>query len=104
MTETNAEPSSLDYTSSAVQMTKLDLLTSLLVFKAIYIVAVIVGIWYWSDFDLDNFNAVMQRWPRVGGPVFASHFATWDSAHYMYLSETGYHAGVESCAFFPLWP
>ncbi len=36
--------------------------------------------------------------------MFASHFATWDAAHYLYLSEVGYHHDVPSCAFYPLWP
>jgi len=44
------------------------------------------------------------RWPREGTPVFASHFATWDAAHYLYLSEVGYRHNASSWAFYPLWP
>lgn len=44
------------------------------------------------------------RWPIGGEPVFESHFATWDSAHYLLLATQGYADGVRSCAFYPLWP
>ncbi|MCP5528326.1 MAG: hypothetical protein H7A47_16175 [Verrucomicrobiales bacterium] len=44
------------------------------------------------------------RWPREGGAVFGSHFATWDGAHYLLLSEVGYQDGMASCAFYPLYP
>lgn len=44
------------------------------------------------------------RWPIGGDPVFESHFATWDSAHYLLLATQGYADGVRSCAFYPLWP
>ena len=57
-----------------------------------------------SDLDTKKFFQVNARWPREGDPVFASHFATWDAAHYLYLSEVGYQAGAPSCAFYPLWP
>lgn len=73
-------------------------------FKATYLAAVLAGVCLWNDFDEGKFYGVMARWPREGGPVFASHFATWDAAHYLYLSEVGYHTGVPSCAFYPLWP
>jgi hypothetical protein len=56
------------------------------------------------NMDQSAFHRMMQRWPREGGPVLASHFATWDGAHYLYLSEVGYSQGVPSCAFYPLWP
>jgi hypothetical protein len=46
----------------------------------------------------------MMHWPRDGGAVFASHFETWDGAHYLYLSEEGYGPGVRSNAFYPLYP
>ncbi len=44
------------------------------------------------------------HWPREGAPTLATHFSTWDGAHYLLLSETGYQAGSASCAFYPLWP
>ncbi len=44
------------------------------------------------------------HWPREGPPTLATHFATWDGAHYLFLSEEGYQRGSASCAFYPLWP
>jgi Gpi18-like mannosyltransferase len=44
------------------------------------------------------------HWPRNSGPTAATHFATWDGAHYLFLSEMGYKRGSPSCAFYPLWP
>lgn len=64
----------------------------------------VVSIFGWGDIDRRNFEIAMQSWPRTGGPVFLSHFATWDTAHYLHLSEEGYAAGDPSCAFYPLWP
>lgn len=58
----------------------------------------------WSDFDEQKFGLVMVRWPQDGGPAYASHFATWDAAHYLHLSEVGYQHSLPSCAFYPLWP
>lgn len=51
--------------------------------------------WLWGE---------VTRWPRNGEPTFTSHLATWDAAHYLYLSEEGYAKAVRSCAFYPLWP
>jgi Mannosyltransferase (PIG-V) len=75
-----------------------------LVVKAGYLAAVCVALWLWPAMDVAKFYAVMMHWPRTGGPVFASHFATWDAAHYLFLSEVGYGPGVRSDAFYPLWP
>ncbi len=66
--------------------------------------AVFLAVWFWPALDTEVFERVHQHWPRQGGPVFATHFATWDTAHYFYLSEVGYVAGIASCAFYPLWP
>jgi len=73
-------------------------------FKGVYLLAVLGALWLWSDFDAEKFHAVNARWPRAGEPVFASHFATWDAAHYLLLSEVGYAKDVPSCAFYPLGP
>ena len=70
--------------------------------KFIYLSIVFVIVLVWSNLDTDRFGEVNARWPREGGPVFASYFATWDAAHYLYLSEVGYRRGVPSCAFYPL--
>lgn len=76
----------------------------LLLVKVAYLAAVYGALRRWGDMDIAMYQSVMQHWPRDGGPVFASHFATWDGAHYLYLSEVGYARGVNSCAFYPLWP
>ena len=76
----------------------------LLLFKLGYLLAVFLAVRSWPALDSEVFERVHQHWPRQGGPVFATHFATWDTAHYLYLSEVGYSAGVPSCAFYPLWP
>lgn len=73
-------------------------------FKVAYLGVVTGALALWPDMDMDHWPMATQRWPRQGGPVFASHFATWDAAHYLYLSEVGYSHGVRSCAFYPLWP
>ncbi len=73
-------------------------------FKLSYLALLCALLWLWPDFDTETFYRVNARWPREGEPVFASHFATWDSAHYLLLSEVGYSAGLPSCAFYPLWP
>ncbi|MEK7675814.1 MAG: hypothetical protein AAB676_08285, partial [Verrucomicrobiota bacterium] len=73
-------------------------------FKVGYLLSILVALLLWPDMDVSKFFRVMARWPREGQPIFASHFATWDAAYYLYLSEVGYHAGVPSCAFYPLWP
>lgn len=72
--------------------------------KIVYLSSLLGVLLLWGDLEQIRFYAVNQRWPRDGGPAFASHFATWDAAHYLYLSEVGYVKGVPSCAFYPLWP
>jgi hypothetical protein len=80
------------------------LVVALLLLKLAYLGLLSEVLWLSNNFDLDNFQTMMARWPRSGPPVFASRFATWDAAHYLYLSEVGYHHDVPSCAFYPLWP
>ncbi|MHB8523715.1 MAG: mannosyltransferase family protein [Limisphaerales bacterium] len=75
-----------------------------LLVKVVYLGAIYLALRLWPDMDVAKFYEVMMHWPRTGGPVFASHFATWDAAHYLYLSEAAYAPGVRSCAFYPLWP
>jgi hypothetical protein len=77
---------------------------ALLVWKAAYLTMVFVVLTFWGDMDEGRFRGVMVHWPREGGPVFASHFATWDGAHYLFLSEEGYGPRVTSNAFYPLYP
>ncbi len=57
-----------------------------------------------AEFNLVQFQSVLAHWPQTDIPTLSSHFATWDSAHYLALSEDGYHHGSASCAFYPAWP
>jgi hypothetical protein len=57
-----------------------------------------------AEFNLDQFKGVFARWPPSGEPVLSSRLASWDVAHYLQLSESGYEPGSHSCAFYPLWP
>ncbi len=76
----------------------------LLFFKAVYLTGLWVALSTWGSMDTEHFRSAMMRWPREDEPVFASHFATWDGAHYLSLSEVGYGPGVRSDAFYPLYP
>ena len=80
------------------------LLWVLIAWKTVYVALLLFVLQLAPNFDRKKFNVVNACWPREGGPIFASHFATWDSAHYLYLSEAGYKRHVPSCAFYPLWP
>lgn len=70
--------------------------------KLVYLAIVFTALKAWNHpEDLPRFET---RWPPGGDPVFESHFATWDAAHYLLLATEGYAEGVRSCAFYPLWP
>ncbi len=73
----------------------------LIVVKVSYMAILCFALELWPDEE--DFDQAM-RWPREGTPLFTSHLATWDGAHYLYLSEVGYEKGAPSCAFYPLWP
>ncbi|MBM3882811.1 MAG: hypothetical protein FJ387_24325 [Verrucomicrobia bacterium] len=76
----------------------------LVLFKGAYVLCLTLALCHWPQLEVASFFGVKQHWPREGGPVFSSHFATWDAAHYLHLSGSGYQAGDPSCAFYPLWP
>ncbi len=80
------------------------LLGWLVLIKVAYLTLAYVALCLWPSMNGSEFSSVMMRWPRQGGPIFASHFATWDAAHYLFLSEVGYVKSAPSCAFYPLWP
>ncbi len=80
------------------------ILLGLAIFKVAYLVVVFTVVKVAPAMDAEKFHSVNARWPREGGPTFGTHFTAWDGAHYLYLSEVGYHQGVPSCAFYPLWP
>ena len=54
-------------------------------------------------FDKENYDRRFH-WPEDEQPNATWLFKTWDSAHYLYLSEHGYRAAGASAAFHPLWP
>lgn len=54
-------------------------------------------------FDGDNYLKRFH-WPTDEAPSHTWMLKTWDSAHYLYLSERGYADAGGSAAFFPLWP
>ena len=76
----------------------------LLVYKISYLALIWVALFFFENMDVQKYHNVMAHWPRNSEPIFASHFATWDTAHYLFLSEVGYSAGAPACAFYPLWP
>lgn len=79
-----------------------NILSACLLFKVLYFAAMYLALLRHSDMDMCY--VALRHWPVDGGPLFLSHFATWDAAHYLHLSEAGYIRGDDSCAFYPLWP
>jgi hypothetical protein len=74
-------------------------------FKAVYLIIIAGTILIWPagrDSELARYSRI--HWTPAGHPEFTSYFTTWDVGHYLYLSQEGYHAGTNSCAFYPLWP
>jgi len=71
--------------------------------KSLLAAAVLLGALY-GDFNIREYHSVYSHWPHSDLPTFSIRLATWDSAHYLILSEQGYHGGSHSCAFFPFWP
>ncbi|HEV2208862.1 MAG TPA: hypothetical protein VG167_08805 [Verrucomicrobiae bacterium] len=68
-----------------------------------FLALVVFGTLY-AQFNVAQFRAAYAQWPPGGTAVLASRFSTWDAAHYLRLSQSGYEAGAMSCAFYPLWP
>jgi hypothetical protein len=78
-------------------------------YKALYALVVLIIVFVFPDYDEAHFSSINHTW--FGGYVsqyeksnVARHFATWDAAHYLFISENGYCSGLRSCAFYPLWP
>jgi len=74
----------------------------ILLAKAVYLGVTWLALRLWNH--PEELPMLNTRWPIDGQPVFESHFATWDAAHYLLLATRGYADGVPSCAFYPLWP
>ncbi len=52
----------------------------------------------------EPFNLLLPHWPAGSQPTWESPLGGWDVGHYLYLAASGYQAGDDSNAFFPLWP
>ncbi len=74
------------------------------VFWTKVLMALVVTAALWAQFNLGQFHNAFASWPPGGNATLASRFSTWDVAHYLRLSESGYKAGSKSRAFYPLWP
>jgi hypothetical protein len=79
------------------------LLLAILGLKAATFLIALVAITFFPSFNEREYHNDIH-WPREGPSTLATYFATWDGAHYLFLSEEGYQKGSASCAFYPLWP
>ena len=95
-------PKPKDYPALLIDQKKL--IIGLILYKSGVLTLLTLFLLLFGEIDEDMFNRGLQRWPRDGGPIFLSHFATWDTPHYLFLSEVGYQKDSPSCAFYPLWP
>ena len=76
---------------------------ALFLIKGGVLLALLAAVSRWGVVEPPSPRAVMH-WPSDGAYTLESHFATWDGAHYLLLSERGYAKGMASCAFYPLYP
>jgi hypothetical protein len=74
-----------------------------LLFKLVCLSLTFAALRFWPDMD-PNHQLGNQPWLQDHPSFPDRHLVTWDAAHYLYLSETGYKRGVPSCAFYPLLP
>ena len=77
------------------------LLLWLLSYKALVLAIALLYGFLPETFDLDRYKTNFHRHEQPG---FNARFSTWDAEHYLSLSENGYHPGLPSAAFYPLWP
>lgn len=90
----------------------LRIILGLVLWKLVYFLLLIAGITCGSDYDEPRaattretwFPPVQARWLEQQQTGLQRHFVTWDAAHYLVLSQSGYSAQLRSCAFYPLWP
>jgi len=81
-------------------------------FKMAYLSILLGALGLRPDFEQATARAIQAGWFATVDAEFwpdnqaglARHFATWDAAHYLVLSDQGYSNGLRSCAFYPLWP
>jgi hypothetical protein len=79
------------------------ILIPLLIYKLAFFLLIFFALRFIPIFGGGEYDWNLH-WPMDGSPTLATHFSTWDGAHYLLLSESGYAAGSPSCAFYPLWP
>lgn len=79
------------------------LLLAILGLKAATFLIALGAITFFPSFNEREYHNDIH-WPREGPPTLATYLATWDGAHYLFLSEESYQRGSASCAFYPLWP
>jgi len=74
----------------------------IIIHKVAIIASVALGFLF--EYNVSMYLTAYQHWPQSDTPTLSSRLATWDSAHYLVLSEVGYFRGSYSAAFYPLWP
>jgi hypothetical protein len=73
-------------------------------YKVLYITILLLFVWNSDDyFTQENYYSKVGFMPGVSGGI-QRYFSTWDTAHYLSISEYGYKKDSPSCAFYPLWP
>ncbi len=91
-------------TGRAAILASLRLLLPLVVLKLFLLALVIYSLRLFPlIFSEENYRANFH-WPMNAPSEPSRMYRTWDSEHFIYLSEEGYHAGEPSIAHFPLWP
>ncbi|MBI3984610.1 MAG: glycosyltransferase family 39 protein [Candidatus Levybacteria bacterium] len=75
----------------------------LIVFSKIFIFTTIFIAFFYLPFNKEGFFGNFH-YPIDEKISLVSSFKTWDSQHYLYLSEKGYSQSIASNRFFPLYP
>ena len=76
----------------------------IVLFKVFYLGLLLIALKVSPDLDQWAYENNLGRWPLTGQPTLATHWTTWDAAHYLQVAEQGYAKGQPRCAFYPLWP
>jgi hypothetical protein len=103
ITESPSAPSTINHQPSTTAWPARTVLFSLVGYKVLYLSIIFLALRFSPHLNREYYRSRIH-WPRGKGPTLATHLATWDGAHYLYLSEVGYKRGSPSCAFYPLWP
>lgn len=103
-------PRKLQRRAAVAQSTSADSIPLITIFgyallaKCMYFTLLCAALALYGNIPEATFQSALVRWPPTGAHVFLSHFATWDSAYYIQLSQQGYSQAGVSCAFYPMWP